>query len=97
MVIGNRIKQAMVSVEELYSTELSITLIEEAMAVVLSSLQKVIYYRYYHVFCQGELENLIGKIDTLDLVSTTYDSANWSSIVQKKKFINEKNIFNKLM
>lgn len=74
----------MLSVEELYATELSITLIEETMAVVLSSLQKVIYYRYYHVFCKGELENLISKIDSLELISIVYESANWCSILRKK-------------
>lgn len=70
--------------EELYATELSETIVDEAMTEALSTLRKVVFYRYYHVFKRGELEELIGEQTELQILNCTYDSANWCVVVQKQ-------------
>ncbi|KAH7720580.1 Protein C35D10.12 [Aphelenchoides avenae] len=73
----------MVSVEELYATELSYTLMEEAFAEALSTLRKVTYYRYYHVFKRGELDELITGTGKLRITHSMYDSANWCAVAAR--------------
>ncbi|CAL1265824.1 unnamed protein product [Larinioides sclopetarius] len=42
------------------------------------------YHRYYHVFRQGEVENLIENyVDNLHIISSYYDHANWCVIAEK--------------
>lgn len=41
------------------------------------------YLRYYHVFKENELENLIAEIPNVTLVESYYDKGNWSSIIKK--------------
>ncbi|KAI1730007.1 methyltransferase domain-containing protein [Ditylenchus destructor] len=81
--LSARLKSAIHSVEELYAGELAINLIEEAMAIALSTFREVVYYRYYHVFKRGELDSLIEKCGELELISSEYDSANWCVIAEK--------------
>jgi tRNA (uracil-5-)-methyltransferase TRM9 len=43
--------------------------------------------RYYHVFVEGELENLIYLFETtVNILETKYDYGNWTAICQKKCF-----------
>lgn len=53
------------------------------MTIVLKRIQSLVYYRYYHVFCQGELEGLIEQIKSLEVRISTYDSANWFMLAEK--------------
>lgn len=39
--------------------------------------------RYCHVFVQGELEQLIGRLGNVQIVESYYDNANWAVIVKK--------------
>lgn len=34
-------------------------------------------FRFYHVFRQGELEELLGEVDSLKITKSFYDRANW--------------------
>lgn len=40
--------------------------------------------RFYHLFKEGELEQLIDKIDNLQIVRSYFDNGNWAVIVRKK-------------
>ncbi|KAI6187884.1 putative methyltransferase KIAA1456 [Aphelenchoides besseyi] len=92
-MLSRRLKSLQTDVTELYATELTHTLIEEGMAEALSTLRRVIYYRYYHVFRRGELEELIAATPGLKLVNTLYDSANcfkkWSARLREMKMEEE--------
>lgn len=70
-------------VAELYATELSHTLMEQAVAEALSTLRKVIFYRYYHVFKRGELEELFIGTPGTKVLNCIYDNANWCCVAQK--------------
>ena len=41
------------------------------------------FKRYYHVFEEGELENLILKVDGLSVIESFYDQGNWCCIARK--------------
>ncbi|KAJ9601051.1 hypothetical protein L9F63_000786 [Diploptera punctata] len=41
------------------------------------------FYRYYHVFEEGELEQLCGMVKGAKIVSSYYDQGNWCIILQK--------------
>ena len=42
------------------------------------------FKRFYHVFCEGELVELIEKnVECLDIVSAYYDHANWCVVAEK--------------
>jgi len=41
------------------------------------------FKRYYHVFEEGELENLVLKVDGLSVVESYYDQGNWCCIARK--------------
>jgi hypothetical protein len=47
--------------------------------------QATVYHRYYHVFREGELENLITKnfAGKLQISSRYYDHANWVVVCTK--------------
>lgn len=76
-MLSRRLKLVQTNVEELYATELSETLMEEAMAEALSTLRRVVFYRYYHVFREKELEELIvGPPSAMQILNCTYDSGN---------------------
>ncbi|KAK6485955.1 alkylated DNA repair protein alkB-like protein 8 [Huso huso] len=46
-----------------------------------------VFHRFYHVFCEGELENLCRKIENVTIYSNYYDQGNWCVIIEKcKKF-----------
>ena len=41
------------------------------------------YHRYYHVFEEGELENLIQSVDGLTIERSYYDQGNWCAVFVK--------------
>ncbi|GAB2230978.1 hypothetical protein Droror1_Dr00027259 [Drosera rotundifolia] len=45
----------------------------------------VVYNRYYHVFCQGELERLVSDMDTIQIVDQFFDKSNWCIVLEKTK------------
>lgn len=45
--------------------------------------QTSVFYRFYHVFQDGELENLINKVDHISVTKSYYDQGNWCVIVKK--------------
>lgn len=40
--------------------------------------------RYYHLFKEGELENLLSPIDEAELVESFYDNGNWCVCIKKR-------------
>lgn len=43
-----------------------------------------IYNRYYHLFCQGELERLITNFSNIEIIENGYQKDNWYLILKKK-------------
>ena len=41
------------------------------------------YYRYYHVFCKGELEKLCMGVANVRLADSWYDHENWCIVLEK--------------
>ena len=41
------------------------------------------FHRFYHVFDEGELENLIEMVDGLRILQSYYDQGNWCVIFEK--------------
>ena len=39
--------------------------------------------RYYHVFEEGELEELVAKVEELVVVESYYDQGNWCSVLER--------------
>ena len=39
--------------------------------------------RYYHVFEEGELEELVKKVEDLVVVESYYDQGNWCSVLER--------------
>lgn len=44
--------------------------------------QSTVFHRYYHVFKQGELENLIYQLEGVSILKSYYDHENWCCICQ---------------
>ncbi|XP_063807646.1 alkylated DNA repair protein alkB homolog 8 isoform X2 [Pseudophryne corroboree] len=42
-----------------------------------------VYHRYYHVFCEGELEALCGKLSDVTVQSAYHDQGNWCVVLGK--------------
>ena len=42
-----------------------------------------VFHRYYHVFNQGELENLCQKLTSCKVIGGYYDQGNWAVVLQK--------------
>lgn len=45
--------------------------------------KSVIYNRYYHVFKEGELGNLIRQHKNIEILEEFYDKENWACRVKK--------------
>lgn len=82
--LGRKLAQIKIPMEEHYAQELSAKIMEEACAEALSTLREVSYYRYYHVFRRGELEQILAQIPNIVIVESVYDNANWCVVVEKK-------------
>ncbi|PVU85785.1 hypothetical protein BB560_006910 [Smittium megazygosporum] len=42
-----------------------------------------VYYRYYHLFKQGELVDLVQNIPSLEIIQSGYDKDNWFVVLKK--------------
>uniref|UniRef100_UPI00398E641F tRNA (carboxymethyluridine(34)-5-O)-methyltransferase ALKBH8 n=1 Tax=Pristiophorus japonicus TaxID=55135 RepID=UPI00398E641F len=47
------------------------------------SKELAVFHRYYHVFSDGELENLCRSISSIRIVQSYYDQGNWCVIIEK--------------
>ncbi|XP_071353056.1 tRNA (carboxymethyluridine(34)-5-O)-methyltransferase alkbh8 isoform X2 [Trachinotus anak] len=45
-----------------------------------------VFHRYYHVFQQGELEQLCGQVADVKVQSSYHDQGNWCVILEKDKY-----------
>ncbi|KAK4801681.1 hypothetical protein SAY86_022168 [Trapa natans] len=43
----------------------------------------VVYNRYYHVFCEGELERLVSGMNNVTVVDRFFDKSNWCIVIEK--------------
>ncbi|XP_063674406.1 alkylated DNA repair protein alkB homolog 8-like [Bolinopsis microptera] len=49
----------------------------------LESSESKMYYRYYHVFREGELQELFSEVTSIQLLDITYQKANWCAVFRK--------------
>ncbi|KAK5643843.1 hypothetical protein RI129_007688 [Pyrocoelia pectoralis] len=49
------------------------------------SKSEKLFLRFYHVFDEGELEDLCKKLDNIEIVKTYYDQGNWCILLKKLK------------
>jgi hypothetical protein len=48
------------------------------------TVDKNLYRRFYHVFCKGELDDLVEEsVDSLHVLESYYDHANWALVAEK--------------
>jgi len=50
-----------------------------------NNTQDEVYYRYYHLFKQNELEDLIYNIDNVEIIESGNEYNNWYCIIKKTK------------
>ncbi|XP_070605830.1 tRNA (carboxymethyluridine(34)-5-O)-methyltransferase ALKBH8 isoform X2 [Erythrolamprus reginae] len=43
-----------------------------------------VFHRYYHVFCEGELEQLCKQLDCIKVQGSYYDQGNWCVVLEKQ-------------
>ncbi|KAM6448124.1 tRNA (carboxymethyluridine(34)-5-O)-methyltransferase ALKBH8 isoform 3-T3 [Liasis olivaceus] len=43
-----------------------------------------VFHRYYHVFCEGELERLCKQLDCVKVQESYYDQGNWCVVLEKQ-------------
>ncbi|CAK9290273.1 unnamed protein product [Gordionus sp. m RMFG-2023] len=48
-----------------------------------------IYYRFYHVFTQNEMQSLLSNINNIQIIESYYDKGNWAFIIKKIKLNNK--------
>lgn len=41
------------------------------------------FLRYYHVFEEGELEDLCSKLNNVEIINSYYDQGNWCIVIKK--------------
>lgn len=46
--------------------------------------KSVVYKRYYHLFKQGELEDILKNVENVEIEKSYYDHANWCAVLIKK-------------
>uniref|UniRef100_A0A1I7TEL2 Methyltransf_11 domain-containing protein n=1 Tax=Caenorhabditis tropicalis TaxID=1561998 RepID=A0A1I7TEL2_9PELO len=82
-MLGRRLASLLVPVEEQFGEELSQTIMRESITEAMATLREVTFYRFYHVFKEGELSDLVDSIDCLKVVSTSFEHGNWCVIAEK--------------
>uniref|UniRef100_A0A2D4GKE0 Uncharacterized protein n=1 Tax=Micrurus corallinus TaxID=54390 RepID=A0A2D4GKE0_MICCO len=45
---------------------------------------KPVFHRYYHVFCEGELEQLCKQLGCIKVQRSCYDQGNWCVVLEKQ-------------
>ncbi|KHJ99245.1 hypothetical protein OESDEN_00768 [Oesophagostomum dentatum] len=83
-MLGRRLATLLISVEEQLAEEVTQKILHEAMTEIMATLRQVTFYRFYHVFRKGELENLINSIPCLSVVRSSFEHGNWCVIVEKQ-------------
>lgn len=82
-MLGRRLATLIVPVEEQFADELSQIIMRESITEAMATLREVTFYRYYHVFKDGELADLTDSVDSLKVVSNTLEHGNWCVIAEK--------------
>ncbi|CAB3402512.1 unnamed protein product [Caenorhabditis bovis] len=82
-MLGKRLASLIVSVEEQYGDELSEAIMNEGIAEAMATLREVTFYRYYHVFREHELENLVDSVEGLKVIATSFEHGNWCVVAEK--------------
>ncbi|KAK6743924.1 hypothetical protein RB195_010925 [Necator americanus] len=83
-MLGRRLATIFTSVEEQLAEEVTHTILHEAITETMATLREVTFYRFYHVFRKGELENLITSIPSLTVVRSSFEHGNWCVIAEKQ-------------
>jgi len=65
---------------EALAEDVSRQIIKQALGDALRGMKREVY-RYYHLFQGGELEELVGSVDALMVVRSSYEQANWWIVV----------------
>nr|CDJ96395.1 Methyltransferase type 11 domain containing protein [Haemonchus contortus] len=78
-MLGRRLATLLISVEEQLADEVTQKILHEAITETMAALKEVTFYRFYHVFRQGELESLITSVPSMKVVQSSFEHGNWSS------------------
>ena len=57
--------------------------VSQSLSNVLALTVSQVLLRYYHVFEEGELEELVEKVEELVVVESYYDQGNWCSVLER--------------
>ncbi|CAO4369938.1 unnamed protein product [Caenorhabditis nigoni] len=82
-MLGRRLASLLVPVEEQFAEELSQVIMRESVTEAMATLREVTFYRFYHVFKEGELADLVDSVESLKVVSTSFEHGNWCVIAEK--------------
>ncbi|CCD66785.1 Methyltransferase type 11 domain-containing protein [Caenorhabditis elegans] len=82
-MLGRRLASLLVPVEEQFGEELAQTIMRESITEAMATLREVTFYRFYHVFKDGELADLVDSVESLKVVSATFEHGNWCVIAEK--------------
>lgn len=82
-MLGRRLASLLVPVEEQYAEELSEKILREGITEAMATLREVTFYRFYHVFKEGELVDLVDSVECLKVVSSSFEHGNWCVIAEK--------------
>ncbi|KAM9317771.1 tRNA (carboxymethyluridine(34)-5-O)-methyltransferase alkbh8 [Pholidichthys leucotaenia] len=69
-----------------YNTESQLSLSGNTCSSLKSESESTpapVFHRYYHVFQQGELEQLCGQVEGVRIQSSYHDQGNWCAILEK--------------
>ena len=56
---------------------------QNSLSIILDIPVTQVLLRYYHVFEEGELEELVEKVEELVVVESYYDQGNWCSVLER--------------
>ncbi|KJH53028.1 hypothetical protein DICVIV_00713 [Dictyocaulus viviparus] len=82
-MLGRRLTKLLVSVEEQLADEVTQTILHEAFAETMATIREVTFYRFYHVFHQGELESIVNSIPSLHVIRSSFEHGNWCVVAEK--------------
>ncbi|PWA00006.1 hypothetical protein BB558_003966 [Smittium angustum] len=65
-------------------TEIDDSKVQETVDVkpVVENTNQKVYYRYYHLFKEGELDDVIKKSGRANILESGYDRDNWYAVIQ---------------
>ncbi|PAV79645.1 hypothetical protein WR25_08715 [Diploscapter pachys] len=82
-MLSRRLASMIISVEEQYADELTDQIMRDSITETMATLRDVSFYRFYHVFKRGELEELIESTGMFLIQQTTFEHGNWCVIAEK--------------